>query len=112
MDFGREDASVLQPLGASLRPVRDGPSGLPHTEPMPALVVDVQFRRHASISQRPVQRQALFRLCAWLIVVAGVDQEHRSGPLRDAHIFGEDGRSRPRQDVARIGDHREVGPAA
>src|SRR4051794_26900053 len=34
---GTEDASMLQPLGASLRPARNGPSGLPHTEPMPAL---------------------------------------------------------------------------
>jgi hypothetical protein len=59
---GREDASMRQPLGAPLRPTRNGPSGLPHTEPMPALAVDVQFRRHAGISQRLVQRQALFRL--------------------------------------------------
>ena len=112
MDAGGEDATLQQPLGAPLRPVRDGASGLPHTEPMPALVVDAQFRRHASSSQRPVQHQALFRLCTWLIVIACMDQEHRPSPVRDSQIVGQDGRSRPCQDVARIGYHREVGPAA
>ncbi len=58
---------MLQPLGAPLRPARDVPCCLPHTEPMPALVVNVQFRRYASVSERPVQRQALFWLGAWLI---------------------------------------------
>ena len=62
--LGREDAPVPQPLGAPVGPARDRPSGPPHAEPVPALVVDVQLRRHPGRPQRPVQRQALLRLRA------------------------------------------------
>ena len=89
MDSSRQDAPMPHPLRATLRPARDGRSRPPDAEPVPALVVDVQLHRHTGSPQRPIQRQALLRLRAPFIVVAGVDEEHRPGPLRDPDVIGQ-----------------------